>query len=105
MEGGRFNFELRTAGDLTGLERTVRNVLVKYAPNLPLQDLRPMQTAIDDDLSAQNALARLLSGFGLLALASRRSAFTASFPIPLYVEQVKLQYACHSARCRTIFCD
>ena len=68
MEGGRFNFELRTAGDLTGLERTVRDVLVKYAPNLPLQDLRPMQTAIDDDLSAQNALARLLSGFGLLAL-------------------------------------
>jgi predicted permease len=67
-EGGDFTFQLRTAGNPEALETSVRKVVSEVAPNLPISNMQALQAGIDNNLSAENSMARLSSGFGLLAL-------------------------------------
>ncbi len=66
--GGDGYFLVRTAGNPRALEDTVRNVFSETAPNLPIIKMRPLRDDIDNDLSSENAMARLSVTFGLLAL-------------------------------------
>jgi predicted permease len=66
--GGYFSFELRTAGNPEALEAPVREIFARTAPEFLITQMQPLQAAIDDNLYAENALARLFSGFGALAL-------------------------------------
>ena len=66
--GGDFSFQIRTALKPEALEGSMRKVVAEAAPNLPIQDVGTLQEGIDSNLSSENSMARLSSGFGLLAL-------------------------------------
>ncbi len=68
MAGGDFTFQLRTAVNPESIEGPARKIVSDVAPNLPVPEMQALQSGIDDDLSAENSLARLSTGFGLLAL-------------------------------------
>jgi predicted permease len=59
----------RTDGDPAALLGTLRRKLHEIDPTLPLADVHPMSWFVDADLWEQRATARLLTAFGLLALA------------------------------------
>jgi predicted permease len=67
-EGGDVIFQLRTAGNPMALDAGVRKVFSDIAPNLPIGSMQSLQEGIDNNLATENAMARLSSGFGLLAL-------------------------------------
>lgn len=66
--GGDFSFQIRTALKPEALEGSVRKVVADVAPNLPIENVGTLQEGIDSNLSSENSMARLSSGFGLLAL-------------------------------------
>ena len=68
MPDGDFSFQIRTAVKPEALEGPVRRVVAEVLPGLPIQDVATLQQAIDSNLYAENSMARLSSGFGLLAL-------------------------------------
>ncbi len=67
-EGGDINFQMRTAGNPMALDGAVRKVFSDLAPNLPISNMQSLQEGIDNNLATENAMARLSTGFGLLAL-------------------------------------
>jgi ABC-type antimicrobial peptide transport system permease subunit len=68
MPGGDFSFQIRTAVKPEALEDRVRKVVAEVVPNFPIQGVGTLQQAIDSNLYAENSMARLSSGLGLLAL-------------------------------------
>jgi predicted permease len=62
-----FNVEIRTRQPAAMVE-TIRNVMRAYDPNLPMRDLDPLTTMIDDTIVNERIIARLAAVFGLLAL-------------------------------------
>jgi predicted permease len=66
--GGDGYFHLRTSADPELLQNSVRNLFSEAVPNLPIITMQPLRQSIDDDLSGENAMARLSTAFGLLAL-------------------------------------
>ena len=66
--GGDGYFHLRTAADPDLLQNSVRNLFSDVAPNLPIITMRSLRQNIDNDLSSENAMARLSTAFGLLAM-------------------------------------
>ena len=68
MPDGDFSFQIRTAVKPQASEDAVRKVVAEVMPNLPIQDVGTLQQAIDSELYTENSMARLSSGFGLLAL-------------------------------------
>ena len=68
MPGGDSAFQLRTTLNPKSLQNAVRKIVSEVAPNLPLEDMGTLQEEIDSNLASENSLARLSSGFGLLAL-------------------------------------
>jgi predicted permease len=66
--GGDFTFQMRTAGNPEALETAVRRVVSEVASNIPIGNMDVLQTRIDGNLASENSMARLASGFGLLAL-------------------------------------
>ena len=51
-----------------GLQNAVRKIEAEVAPNIPIDSVGSLQESIDTNLSAENSMARLSAGFGLLAL-------------------------------------
>jgi predicted permease len=68
MTGGGAHFELRTAGDPTGLIASVRHTVEELNKNLPLSHVQTQSQSIDDLLVEEMVIARLSSLFGFLAL-------------------------------------
>jgi len=68
MPGGDFSFQIRTAVKPEALEDRVRKVVAEVVPNFPIQGVGTLQQEIDSNLYAENSMARLSSGLGLLAL-------------------------------------
>ncbi|HLW98566.1 MAG TPA: ABC transporter permease [Candidatus Acidoferrales bacterium] len=66
--GGDIYFQLRTAANPLTLDAPIRNIFSSLAPNLPIQGMQSLQEGIDNNLATENAMARLSTGFGLLAL-------------------------------------
>jgi ABC-type antimicrobial peptide transport system permease subunit len=68
MPGGDFSFQIRTGSNPEALENMVRRVVADVVPNIPIEDVGTLQEGIDSNLSSENSMARLSSGFGFLAL-------------------------------------
>jgi predicted permease len=68
QDGGDFTFQLRTAGKPESLDGAVRKIVSEVASNLPISNMQALQEGIDSNLGSENSMARLSSGFGLLAL-------------------------------------
>ena len=68
MPSGDFSFQVRTAVNPQALEGSIRKVVTEVVPNIPIEHVGTLQEEIDSDLSSENSMARLSSGFGLLAL-------------------------------------
>jgi predicted permease len=68
VAGGDSTFQMRTAGNPEALENAVRKVVSDVASNIPISNMQALQVGIDSNLASENSMARLASGFGLLAL-------------------------------------
>ena len=68
MAGGDFSFQVRTLAKPESIQNAVTKLVSEVAPNLPVQNLGPLQEGIDSTIAAENSMARLSSGFGFLAL-------------------------------------
>lgn len=65
---GDVAFQIRTTAKPEGLQNAVRKIEAEVAPNIPIDNVNTLQENIDSNLSAENSMARLSTGFGLLAL-------------------------------------
>ncbi len=61
-------FELRTAGNPLTYADTVRELVRRADPRLPVADIRTQSALVDGTMSREVAFARLCTGFALLAL-------------------------------------
>lgn len=61
-------FEVRTAGDPTGLLSEIRNVVRQADPDLPLMNVKTQTEQTADALTQERLFARLSSFFGIVAL-------------------------------------
>jgi predicted permease len=68
LPAGDFSFQLRTVVTPEALEGTVRRVVSEAAPSVAVYHMITLQEGIASNLSAENSMARLSTGFGLLAL-------------------------------------
>ena len=64
---GFLNFYVRAQGDPSALLPTLRSAVQGLDPNLPVGDLRTMQTQVDEDLFLDGLLTKLSAGFALIA--------------------------------------
>ncbi len=62
-------FELRTAGNPLSTAETVRKVVHKFAPNIPVTNLMTETQRIDSTITQQRTFADLCTAFAFLALA------------------------------------
>ena len=67
-QSGDVTFQIRTTAKPEGLQNAVRKIEAEVAPNIPIDSVGSLQEGIDNNLSAENSMARLSAGFGLLAL-------------------------------------
>jgi predicted permease len=65
---GKFSMEVRTSGDPARLGETLRRSLATVDPALSM-DVQPLTTLIEDSISQDKLVARVVSIFGILALA------------------------------------
>jgi predicted permease len=63
----RLGFYVRTAGDVSGLASTIRQVVRSADPNVPMGNLKPVDIKIQDDIYTDRLIALLSGAFGLLA--------------------------------------
>jgi hypothetical protein len=68
-ETGSMYFELRTAGNPMRYAETVRELVREADPLVPVTEVQTQSAEIDSTMSREVILARLCSGFALLALA------------------------------------
>jgi len=61
-------FTLRTAGDPAGLVSAVRHQVQAVVPEIPLTDVKTLETMVDEALAQERLVATLSGFFGLLAL-------------------------------------
>ena len=61
-------FELRTAGNPLAYADTVRELVHRADPRLPVSEIRTQSALVDGTMSREVVFARLCTGFGLLAL-------------------------------------
>jgi predicted permease len=66
---GGVSFALRTVGEPTALAHSVREAVRAIDANLPVNEIRTQRAQSDEILAQERLYARLLSFFGLLALA------------------------------------
>ena len=67
-EAEGLRFEIRTAGDPALLTADVRRTVVGVDAQLPITDLGPLTVSMRESLRTDRLLARLATGFGVLAL-------------------------------------
>jgi ABC-type antimicrobial peptide transport system permease subunit len=65
---GRFSLEVRTAGDPGRMSETIRRSLATIDPSLSLS-AQSLTSQIEDSISQDKLVARVVSVFGILALA------------------------------------
>jgi ABC-type antimicrobial peptide transport system permease subunit len=63
----RLTFYVRTAGDTGGLAASIRQVLRTADPNVPMDDLKPVEVRIRESIYTDRLIAMLSVAFGLLA--------------------------------------
>ncbi len=61
-------FELRTAGNPLALVNTVRQIVHRVSPRVPIADVRTQSQTIDETISQERTFATLCTCFGILAL-------------------------------------
>jgi len=64
---GHLTFYVRSFQNPLTLASDLRKTVQRFDANLPVQDLRTMETTIDEDLFAEHLVAQLSLGFGVLA--------------------------------------
>jgi len=62
------NFEIRTAGDPTAMQETVRKAFAAFDPSVRLTRVKTLSELLDNSMSLDILLAKLTGFFGLLAL-------------------------------------
>ena len=67
--GNEVTFELRTAGNPMAYGQTVRELVARADPRLPVFEMRSQSALIDGTMNREVIFARLCSGFAVLALA------------------------------------
>lgn len=65
---GQMTYEIRTAGDPVALAAAVRQTVRQADPRLAIYDLETQAAHIDQEISTEITLARLCTGFAVLAL-------------------------------------
>jgi ABC-type antimicrobial peptide transport system permease subunit len=60
-------FYVRARGDATTVAAAVRQIAQRVDPNLPIFDMKPMTTTVDDSLFIERLVAALSVAFGALA--------------------------------------
>lgn len=65
---GPINFEIRTAGDPSGIMAAVRKAVQSVDSSLPTGDMTALTTLVDKSILQERLIAKLATGFGLLAL-------------------------------------
>jgi len=63
----RLTFYVRTAGETGGLAASIRQVLRTADPNVPMDDLKPVEVRIRESIYTDRLIAMLSVAFGLLA--------------------------------------
>jgi predicted permease len=66
---GGMSYVIRTGLPTQAIVPAVRRAMAQIDPDLPLEDVRTEQEQIGESMRMERALAALISGFGLLALA------------------------------------
>jgi predicted permease len=94
-----FNVEIQTAEPVS-LTKTVRETVQAYDPNLPVNDLRPLDTMVDDSISHEQLIAKLSAVFGLIALvlASIGLYGVVSYTISRRVNEIGIRMALGAQR-------
>ncbi len=67
-EPGSLRFIVRTEGDPSALVQTIRQTVVAVDPQLPIDGVDPLVSLLRTTMSEERLVARLATGFGVLAL-------------------------------------
>jgi len=94
-----FNVEIRTE-EPGAITKTVRAAVQAYDPDLPLNELRPLNTIVDDSISHERLIAKLSAVFGLIALvlASIGLYGVVSYTISRRVNEIGIRMALGAQR-------
>ena len=65
---GAYRYAIRTAGDPKTITDEVRNAIKEFNPDMPVDDIRSLDTLIDRTISNEIIIAKLSTFFGVLAL-------------------------------------
>jgi ABC-type antimicrobial peptide transport system permease subunit len=63
-----FNFEVRTAGDVSAITDSLRRTVQSLAPTVPIVSIKPVKDLANQTISTEILVAKLSSFFGILAL-------------------------------------
>jgi len=63
-----FNFEVRTAGDVSAITDALRKTVQSVAPTVPILSIKPVNDLANQTISNEILIAKLSSFFGVLAL-------------------------------------
>jgi predicted permease len=66
--GSRLSLAVRTNGDGKGVIPAVRSTIARLEPTIPLDDIKPLATVVDQSLATRRLTELLLGGFALLAV-------------------------------------
>jgi predicted permease len=67
-EPGSLRFAVRTTGDPAALVQQLRRAIVEADPTLPIDGVDPLRTLMRQSIASERLVARLATGFGVLAL-------------------------------------
>jgi len=98
------NFEIR-AGEPATLVEPVRRAIQDFDRNLPMRDVHPLATMIDDSITNERIIARLSAVFGLLALllAALGLYGVISYTIARRVNEIGIRMALGAGRGRVLW--
>jgi predicted permease len=94
-----FNVEIHTQ-EPGALTKTVREAVQAYDPVLPINELQPLDTLVDDSISHERLIAKLSAVFGLIALvlASIGLYGVVSYTISRRVNEIGIRMALGAQR-------